>query len=64
MRVKLISRYCPETLIARVVRMRYPRNMQYLGYKIRSNYDTCTSECSNKLRHIGIDVVYIGVKLL
>ena len=24
----------------------------------------CTSECSNKLRYIGIDVVYIGVKLL
>ena len=23
----------------------------------------CTFECSNKLRYIGIDVVYIGVKI-
>ena len=63
-REKLISRCCLKTLIARVVRMHYPSNVQYLGYKIRSNYYTCTSECSSKLRYKGIDAVYIGVKLL
>ena len=44
--------------------MRYPRNMQYLGYKIRDNYDTCTSKCSGKPRYRGIDTMYIRVKIL
>ena len=54
-RNKLVSRHLLEMLITRVIRICYPRNMQYLGYKIRSNYDTCTSECRSKLRHKGID---------
>ena len=64
MREKVVSRHAPETLTAKVVRMCYPRDMQYLGYKIQSNYNMCTSECRNKLRHKGIDVVYVGVELL
>ena len=63
-REKLISRHYPKMLIAKVVRMHYLGNMQYVGYKIRSNYDTYTSKCSSKLRYRGIDVMYFGVKLL
>ena len=51
-------------LTTRVVRMCYPRNVQYLTYKILGKYDTCTSKCSSKLRYKGIETVYIGVKLL
>ena len=58
-REKLVSRHCLEMLTAGVVRMRYLGNMQYLRYKIQSNY-----ECCNKLRDKGIDAVYVGVKLL
>ena len=61
---EFIFRHSLEMITARVVRMRNPRDAQYLGYKIRSNYDTCTFECSNKLRHNGIDAVYVGVELL
>ena len=64
MRQKLISRHSLKTIIAKVVRKRYPRNMQYLEYKIRGNYNISTSKCPSKLRYRGIDTVYIGVKLL
>ena len=63
-RENLVSGHSPKALTAKVVKMRYPGNMQYFGYKIQSNYDTCTLECCNKLRHRGIDTVYIKVRLL
>ena len=63
-RDEVVSRHGLETRTAKVVKMRYPRDVQYLEYKIRSNYDTCTSECKNKLRYSGINTVYVGVKLL
>ena len=44
---KVISRHGSEMLTAKVVKMRYSRDVQYLGYKIWSNYDTCTSKCRN-----------------
>ena len=61
---KFVSRHGPKTITTRVVKMRYPRNVQFLKYKIRSNYYTCTLEYGNKLRHRGIIAVYVGVKLL
>ena len=64
MRQKLVSRHSPKTITARVVKICYPRNMQYLGYKIRGNYNMCTSKCHGKPRYRGIDTVFIGVKLL
>ena len=63
-RDKLVSGHSPKTFTAKVVRMHYPENVQYLGYKIRSNYNTCISECGNKTRYIVIDDVHVGVKLL
>ena len=33
------------------------------GFK-NLDYDTCTFECRKKLRHRGIDAVYVGVELL
>ena len=44
--------------------MRYPRNMYYLGYKIRSNYNARTSNVSDKMRYWSIESVHVGVKLL
>ena len=64
MRQKLVFGHSPQTLTTRVIKMRYPRDMWYLGYKILSEYDTCTSECRGKLRYKGIDTVYIRVKLM
>ena len=64
MRQKLVFGHSPQMLTIGVVRMRYPRDIQYLGYKIRSDYDTCTSKCRGKLRYRGIDTMYIGVKIL
>ena len=63
-RDEFVSRHSLETIITRVVRMRYPRYMQYLGYKIWGSYDTCTSNEHSKQWHRGIDTMYIGVKLL
>ena len=63
-RDKLVSGHSLQMIIVRVVRICYPRDVQYLRYKIRSNYDTCTSECGNKLRHRGINAMYVRVKLL
>ena len=62
MRVNVITMLRnPKSLTARVVRM---RDVYYFRYKIRSNYDTCTSECRNKLRHRGIDAMYVRVELM
>ena len=63
-RQKLVSGHSPKTFTTGVVKMRYPQNVQYFRYKIQGNYDMCTSKCSGKLRYRGIDVVYIGVKVL
>ena len=40
------------------------QDVEYLRYKIWSDYDMCTSKCRDKLRHKGIDTMHIGVKLL
>ena len=63
-RDEFVSGHGSKMITARVVGMHYPRNMQYLGYKIQSNYNTCTSKSHSELRHRGIDAVYVGVKLL
>jgi len=38
--------------------------MEYFGDKFRSNNDTCTSKMCSKMRHKGIESVYVGVELL
>ena len=64
MRQKLVFGHSPQMLAIEIIRMRYPRDMQNLGYKIRSDYDMCTFKCYGKLRYKGIDTMYIEVKLL
>ena len=44
--------------------MRYLQNMQYLGNKLRSDYDTCSSNKCSKLRYRGINTMHIRVKLM
>ena len=60
----LVSRHNPKMLTIGVIGMHYPRNMQYLGYKIMGNYNMCTSKCHGKLRYRDIDTMYIRVELL
>ena len=44
--------------------MHYPKNVQYLRYNIRSNYDARTSNTGDKIRYKIVKYVHIGVKLL
>ena len=48
-RYKLIFGHSPQTIITGVVRMRYPLDMEHLGYNIRSDHNVHTSNARRKL---------------
>ena len=63
-RREFVFGHSPQTITTRVVRMCYPQYLQYLGYKIRSNYNSRTFNASAKMRYWSIESEHIGVKLL
>ena len=63
-RHEFILGHSPQMIATRVVKMRYPRNVQYLEYKIRSNYNAYTPNASDKMRYRVIESMHIGVKLM
>ena len=63
-RREFVFGHCPQMITTRVVRMRYPRSMQYLGDNLQSNYNARTSNTREEIRYKNVDSVHIGVKLL
>ena len=61
---KLVFRHGLKTIITKVVRMRYPRDMEHIGYNIRSDHDACTSNASGKERYWIIKSMHVGVELM
>jgi len=50
-RYELVFGHSPQMLTTRVVMMLYPRDMEHLGYNIRSDHDAHTSNASTKERY-------------
>ena len=63
-RREFVFGHSPQMITTSVVRMHYFRYVQYLGYKIWSNYNVCTLNASDKMRYWSIEFVHVGVKLL
>ena len=63
-RHEFILGHSPQMIATRVVKMRYPRNVQYLEYKIRSNYNAYNPNASDKLGYRVIKSAHSLVKFL
>ena len=63
-RHKLFFGHGPQTITIGVVKMRYPQDMEHLGYNIWSVHKARTSNASRKLRYWRIKSVHVGVELL
>ena len=48
---KVVFRHNLKTITTRVVRMCYPGDMEHIGYSIRCDHYTRTSNASNKKRY-------------
>ena len=48
---KLVFRYGLKMIITRVIRMRYPRDMEHVRYNIWSDHDAHTLNASDKERY-------------
>ena len=50
-RNKLVFGHSPQTLITRVVRILYPRDMEHIRDNLRYDNNACTSNTSNEERY-------------
>ena len=50
-RHELIPGHCPQTLIARIVRKLYPRDMKHIRNQLQCDKDVHTSDASEKERY-------------
>ena len=63
-RWEFVFGHSPKKITVRVVRMHYPRYVYHLEYKIRSDYNTRTSNRSEEMRYKIIKSVHVGVKIM
>ena len=61
---ELILRHSPQTLITRIVRKFYPRDLKHIRNKLRCDKNTRTSNANEEKSYWTINPVYVWVKFL